>query len=128
MHVHIDLFRRIFIVWTIEEAGLPSELQPNRANFNLFLAVCGYLDAILCFLPCRRHEQCDQKVQLRLPLERMQVLNFEIYDSYLVMIYSLWPLHILYCLLVFVIQQKPQSQLAVSATGIFFLHFQFPLV
>ncbi|KAL3596333.1 hypothetical protein D5086_007970 [Populus alba] len=47
-----DLFRRIFIAWTIEEAGLPSELQPNRANFNLLLAVCGYLDAILCFLPC----------------------------------------------------------------------------
>ncbi|KAJ6935366.1 hypothetical protein NC652_010396 [Populus alba x Populus x berolinensis] len=31
---------RILIAWTIEEAGLPSELQPNRANFNLLLAVC----------------------------------------------------------------------------------------
>ncbi|KAJ6999700.1 hypothetical protein NC653_010442 [Populus alba x Populus x berolinensis] len=48
----VDLFRRILIAWTIEEAGLPSELQPNRANSNLLLAVCGYLDAILCFLPC----------------------------------------------------------------------------
>jgi len=94
VHVHIDLFRRIFIAWTIEEAGLPSELQPNRATFNLLLAVCGYLDAILCSLPCMtKHEQCDQKVQLSLPLEILQVLNFEIYDSYLVMIYSLWPLH-----------------------------------
>lgn len=63
--------------------------NPTVPILNLLLAVCGYLDAILCFLPCMtKHEQCDQKVQLSLPLEILQVLNFEIYDSYLVMIYS----------------------------------------